>query len=62
MSKPCDKTKDEVRFRRDRNFVAKNNKHRGGFHTSDKYVRRKPQLVSGPIPQTWLNEWWEHNV
>jgi len=60
--KPCDKTKEQVRFRRDRNFVAKNNKHRGGFHTSGKWVRRKPHLTSGPIPQDELNEWWEENV
>ena len=62
MSKPSDKTKEQVRFRRDRNFVAKNNKHRGGFHTPDRYVRRKPQLTSGPIPQAELNEYWEENV
>ena len=62
MSKPCDKTKEQVRFRRDRNFVAKNNKHRGGFHTPDRYVSRKPQLTSGPITQAELNEYWEENV
>jgi len=39
--KPCDKTKDEIRSKRQRNLVHKNNKHQGGYHTSDKYIRRE---------------------
>ena len=40
MSKPSSKSKDQVRARRQRNLVAKNNRHRGGYHTPDKYDRR----------------------
>ena len=40
MSKPSNKTKDEVKARRQRNLVAKHNPHKGGYHTSDKYDRR----------------------
>ena len=39
MSKVSDKSKDQVRSRRERNLVAKNNKHKGGYHTSSKYNR-----------------------
>ena len=39
VSKVSDKSKDQVRYRRERNLVAKNNKHKGGYHTSDKYNR-----------------------
>jgi len=39
--KPCDKSKEQVRTRRLRNLVAKNNTHKGGYHSSKKYVRRK---------------------
>jgi len=31
--------KELVRNRRARNLVAKNNKHKGGFHTPKKYTR-----------------------
>ena len=55
--------KSVVRLRRQRNFVAKNNKHRGGFHTSSKYERQhKPRLVSEPMLQEEINDWWEHNL
>ena len=40
MSKPSSKSKDQVRSRRQRNLVAKSNRHRGGDHTPDKYDRR----------------------
>ena len=40
MSKPSNKTKDEVKARRQRNLVAKHNPHKGGYHTSNKYDRR----------------------
>ena len=39
MSKPTDKSKDQVRSRRQRNLVAKYNPHKGGYHTTDKYTR-----------------------
>jgi len=40
MSKPTDKSKDQVRIRRQRNLVAKDNRHKGGYHSADKYERR----------------------
>ena len=49
--------KELVRFRRERNMVAKNNKHKGGYHTPAKFERKR-FLVN----QEELNEWWEHNV
>ena len=49
--------KELVRFRRDRNMVAKNNKHKGGYHTPAKFERKR-FLVN----QEELNEWWESNV
>jgi hypothetical protein len=60
MSKPCDKTKAEVRFRRERNLVAKNNKHQGGYHSPVKYVR--PKLENIPMLQAEIDEWWELNL
>ena len=39
--KPCDKSKDQIRHKRMRNLVAKNSKQKGGYHESNKYVRRK---------------------
>ena len=39
MSKPSSKSKDQVRSRRQRNLVAKDNPHKGGYHTPDKYDR-----------------------
>ena len=39
MSKPCDKSKDQVRVRKHRNLVAKNNNHKGGYHSPSKYNR-----------------------
>jgi len=39
--KQCDKSKDEIRNKRQRNLVAKNNKHKGGAHTTNKYERRQ---------------------
>ena len=49
--------KSGVRLRRQRNYVAKNNKHKGGYHTPDKFERKRF------LPdQEELNEWWEHNL
>jgi len=39
--KQCDKSKDEIRAKRQRNLVHKHNKHKGGAHTSNKYERRQ---------------------
>ena len=39
MSKVSDKSKAQVRSRRERHLVAKNNKLKGGYHTSSKYNR-----------------------
>jgi len=48
------------RFRRERNLVAKNNKHRGGVHTE----RKRPNLVRlhGGMTVQEINEWWEVNI
>ena len=63
MSKPSDKSKEQVRFRRERNLVAKNNKHRGGYHTLGKYERRsKLSPPSAKYSQDEINEWWEINI
>ena len=43
--------KAQRRNRRQRNLVHKNNKHRGGAHTSNKYVRPKT------VPGSWI---WEY--
>ena len=55
--------KEGRRYRRERNMVAKNNKHKGGFHTVGK-LERRPKLVQGYGGMTVqeINEWWEHNV
>ena len=37
--KPRSKSKDQVRVKRQRNLVAKNNKHKGGYHTPKGYRR-----------------------
>ena len=49
------------RFRRERNLVAKNNKHRGGIHTERKQPR---QLIrpNGGMTMQEINEWWESNI
>ncbi len=49
--------KSGVRLRRQRNYVAKNNKHKGGYHTPAKFERKRYLL-----DQEELNEWWEHNL
>ena len=54
--------KDKVRYRRDRNMVAKNNRHRGGYHTPHKFERSRPKLVSGTLTTREIQEWWEHNL
>ena len=49
------------RYRRERNLVAKNNKHRGGVHTERKVPR---QLVRphGGMTMEEINDWWEVNI
>ena len=63
MSKPTDKTKAEVRFRRERNLVAKNNYHKGGYHTPGKFERKRKLVIQhGGISQAEINEWWELSI
>ena len=50
------------RFRRERNLVAKNNKHRGGVHTVAKFERRPKVTGYGGMTVQEINEWWEYNV
>ena len=52
--------KEGRRYRRERNLVAKNNKHRGGVHTE----RKRPKLVEplGGMTMNEINEWWESNI
>ena len=48
------------RYRRERNLVAKNNKHRGGVHTE----RKQPKLVQlrGGYSVQEINDWWESSI
>ena len=63
MSKPCDKSKEQVRFRRERNLVAKNNYHKGGYHTPGRFERKcKLVLPHGGISIKEINEWWELSI
>jgi hypothetical protein len=52
MSKPTNKSKEQVRNRRQRNLVAKDNRHKGGYHTPDKYDRR-PRNDYGYLVSDW---------
>jgi hypothetical protein len=55
--------KELVRFRRERNMVAKNNKHKGGYHTPAKFDRKRKQVTEyGSMTQEEINEYWEFNV
>ena len=47
------------RYRRERNLVAKNNKHRGGVHTERK---PKPIRLRGSMTQDEIYDWWEMNA
>ena len=63
MSKPSDKSKEQVRFRRERNLVAKNNYHKGGYHSLSKFERKQKLSPSmGRYSQDEINEWWELNI
>ena len=53
--------KEGRRYRRERNLVAKNNKHKGGVHTLNKFERR-PKLAHGGMTVQEINEWWERDV
>ena len=50
------------RFRRERNLVAKNNKHRGGAHTVGKFERRPKLIGISGLTQREINDWWEVNI
>ena len=57
--------KEGRRYRRERNMVAKNNKHKGGFHTDRKRpmpMILPPQAGHGGMTIQEINEWWESNV
>ncbi len=55
--------KEKVRHRRQRNLVAKNNKHKGGYHSSVKFERQRKLVIDrGGISMQEINEWWESNV
>ena len=55
--------KELVRFRRDRNLVAKNNKHKGGYHTPGKFERKRKLVIDhGGMSVNEINEWWEHTL
>ena len=63
MSKPSDKSKDQVRFRRERNLVAKNNYHKGGYHAPGKVERKRKLVIQhGGISMQEINEWWELSI
>jgi len=49
MIKQEPNNKEKRRNRRQRNFVAKNNKHRAGYHTAAKYVRERWSYVPDGI-------------
>ena len=55
--------KELVRFRRDRNLVAKNNKHKGGYHTPSKFERKR-KLVTDHygLSMNEINDWWESSI
>ena len=57
MSKPSDKSKEQVRFRRERNLVAKHNYHKGGYHTPPKYERQQRKMS-----QAEINDYWEQTI
>ena len=54
--------KELVRFRRERNLVAKNNKHRGGFHTERKQPRYELVRPHGGMTMQEINDWWEGSI
>ncbi len=54
--------KELVRFRRERNLVAKNNKHKGGVHSVAKFERRPKLTGYGGMTVQEINEWWEVNL
>jgi hypothetical protein len=48
------------RYRRERNLVAKNNRHKGGVHTERK--QPKPMGLRGSMTQDEIYDWWEVNA
>ena len=63
MSKPTDKSKEQVRFRRERNLVAKNNYHKGGYHAPGKFERKRKLVIQhGGLSMQEINEWWELSI
>ena len=55
--------KGKVRHRRQRNLVAKNNKHKGGYHSPAKFDRpRKLVIDHGGMSVNEINDWWERSI
>ena len=54
--------KELVRFRRERNLVAKNNKHRGGVHTERKQPRYELVRPHGGMTMQEINDLWESST
>ena len=54
--------KELVRYRRERNLVAKNNKHKGGVHSTPKCERRPKLTGCSGMSTEELNDWWEINL
>ena len=50
------------RYRRERNLVAKNNKHRGGVHTERKQPRYELVRPHGGMTMQEINDWWESSI
>ncbi len=55
--------KDKVRHRRQRNLVAKNNKHKGGYHSTAKFERQRKLVIDhGGMSVQDINDWWERSI
>ena len=54
--------KELVRYRRERNLVAKNNKHKGGVHSTPKCERRPKLTGCSGMTTEELNDWWEGSI
>ena len=55
--------KEGRRYRRERNMVAKNNKHKGGYHSPGKFERKR-KLVTDHYGMSVneINDWWESSI
>ena len=63
MMRMMSNDKELVRHRRQRNLVAKNNKHKGGYHSPDKFERKRKLVIDhGGMSVNEINDWWEQTV